>query len=149
MQHVHCGQPPSVFYLSSLLFNSSTSWLRSDKGIWQPTINDSRHVAKILKKQKTSFSTIPLLRASFCQIPIFRIKSFQSVSNNQVFRPPKKSEKPWRFLKTKELLEYVLQSIPAIHVATVHSRHFWRLKPRWFRKISEWEICRGLLNKVE
>lgn len=41
-------------------------------GIWQKltTINDSRHLAKIfLTKQKTSFSTVSLLQASFCQIP--------------------------------------------------------------------------------
>ena len=133
---VHCGQPPCVFfityYVSSLLFNSSTSWLRSDISIWQKltTIN-SRHVAKIFLQLKTSLSTIPGLQARFCQVLsiCFQPSSLPS--------PPKKIGETLAFLKTKELLEYVLQSIPAIHVATVHSRHSSRLKPRWKVEIFE------------
>lgn len=103
---VHCGQPPSVFfitYLSSLLFNANTSWLRSDIGVWQKlTTISSHHLAKIFKKQKkiTSFSTISLLQASFCQIPIFRIKSltdlFPTTNESSLPSSQKKSEKPWR-----------------------------------------------------
>ena len=134
---VHCGQPPCVFfityYVSSLLFNSSTSWLRSDISIWQKltTIN-SRHVAKIfLKLYKNESFNHPRAAGQILSSPFNLFPTIKSSI------PPKKIGETLRFLKTKELLEYVLQSIPAIHVATVHSRHSSRLKPRWKVEIFE------------